>query len=310
MHMKNKTIETQKNIDITKFFTLHVQTFADEFIEAKTKKEITDAVRYAVNKRIPYFIIGGGSNTVLKNNRFAGLIIKNSYIFSKIVTTSENEMYLLVSSGYPMSLLVNETVDNGWEGFEYHKGLPGTLGGAIYMNSKWMSPVKYVSDYLTEAVILDAFGEEKKVDRNYFHFTYGYSKLQETREIFLEGIFRLKKNNPEHLREKAEKSLQYRKQTQPFGVSTCGCFFKNITESEKSNAGLHTSSAGFLIDSCGLKGTVIGNFKVSEQHANFIINTKHANSNTKDLIKLVALIKKKVQAKYGIQLKEEVVYLS
>lgn len=308
--MKNRQIETKKNFDITRYFTLHVQTISDEFIEVKTKKEIIDAVRYATTRRIPYSIIGGGSNTALKSKRYPGLIIKNSYIFLKTIKNTEDEIHLLVSSGYPMSLLVNETIDRGWEGFEYHKGLPGSLGGAIYMNSKWMSPVSFVSDSLIEAVILGTSGEEKRVERNYFHFTYGYSSLQETKEIFLEGIFRLKKSNPLQLQKKAEKSLQYRKQTQPFGVSTCGCFFKNITESEKLKAGLNTSSAGFLIDSCGLKGTVIGNFKVSELHANFIINLKHANSDTADLIKLISLIKKKVKEKYGLELKEEVVYLS
>jgi len=104
--------------------------------------------------------------------------------------------------------------------------------------------------------------------------------------------------------------LIYRKKTQPFGVSTCGCFFKNISKIERKKANVETKSAGYLIDKSGLKGVSIGNFKVSTKHANFIVNTKSSQSDPCDLIQLVSLIKQKVKLKYGIELKEEVEYLT
>jgi len=308
--MKIEQIKTQKNIDLSTHLTLHIQTQADEFISVSSKKELIDAVKYAMVKNIPYFIMGGGTNIAFKQSKFSGLVIKNCYILLKIIKETSREIHLQVSSGYPMPLLVSETVEKGWGGFEYQKGLPGTVGGAIYMNSKWTRPVSCVSDCLIEAVLIDSKGVEKKVNKDYFNFSYGYSSLQENNEIFLEGIFRLQKTDPALLYERARQSLLYRKQTQPFGVSTCGCYFKNISDDEKFNAKLKTNSAGYLIDKCGLKGFSIGNFQVSKIHANFIINTKNAKSESKDLLQLVSLIKQRVNDKFGIELKEEVSYFS
>lgn len=303
-------MKTNKNINLSPYLTLHIHAQAEEFIEVTTKKELIDAVKYAINGSIPYYIIGSGSNVVLRKDTFPGLIIKNSYILSEIIKETNKEVFLRVSSGYPMSLLVAETVEKGWGGFEYHKGLPGTVGGGICMNSKWTRPLCYISDCLVKALLLDSDGNEKEVEKNYFHFSYGYSSLQEKNETLLETVFRLPKVDKIQLKKRAEQSLLYRKQTQPFGVSTCGCFFKNITESERIKAKLETNSVGYLIDKCQLKGTAIGNFEISNKHANFIINTKRAESDLRDLLQLVSLVKQKVKSTFGIELKEEVMYIS
>lgn len=307
--MQNKQIKTKRKVNISKYLTLHIQAQADEFVEAFSKQELSDAVKYAIGKDIPYFVIGGGSNTALKTTRFSGLIIKNNYISKKIIKETPREVFISVSSGYPMPLLVNEAIESGWEGLEYHKGLPGTVGGGIYMNSKWTRPMVYVSDCLIEATLIGKNGEEKKVTKDYLNFSYGYSLLQDTGEIVLDAIFRLKKMKIAILKQRARDSLSYRKKTQPFGVSTCGCFFKNITEDEMEKAGLKTKSAGYLIDKCGLKGLTIGSFIVSDMHANFIINKDNKESNPNDLLQLVSLIKREVKNKFNVELKEEVRYL-
>jgi len=307
--MQNKQIKTKKKVDLSKYLTLHIQAQTDEFIEVFSKQELIDAVKYAIEKNIPYFVIGGGSNVALKTIRFSGLIIKNNYIYKKIIKETPHEICVSVSSGYPMPLLVNETIENGWGGLEYHKGLPGTVGGGIYMNSKWTKPMAYISDCLIEATLIDEKGNEKKVTKDYFNFSYGYSLLQDTGEIILDVVFRLKKKDIVQLKQRAQDSLSYRKETQPFGISTCGCFFKNITQDEMERAGLETKSAGYLIDKCELKGYSIGSFIVSDTHANFIVNKDNKESNPKDLLQLVSLIKRKVKNKFGIELKEEVRYL-
>jgi len=298
------------NSDLSPHLSMHLKTQTDEFIEVFSKDDLVDSVRYAISKQKPYVVLGGGSNTVAKQSRYFGIVIKNSFKSSEIIKESSNEIILQVSSGYPMSLLVSETVEKGWGGLEYHKGLPGTVGGAIVMNSKWTQPVSYVSDCLEEAILLDLNGIEKKVNKNYFNFSYGYSLLQVNKEILVSGIFRLTKVDQVLLKDRSKQAELYRQKTQPYGVSTSGCFFKNISETDRIKLNINTKSAGYLIDQCGLKGMSVGNFEVSRVHANFILNSMHGESKPKDLLTLVTLIKKKVYENFGIQLMEEVISIS
>ena len=142
-----------------------------------------------------------------------------------------------------------------------------------------------------------SISEIKKVDKDYFKFAYDYSTLQKTKEILLEAVFKLKKINPMILKERAQSAFEYRKKTQPMGAKTSGCFFKNVDG----------KSAGQMIDKAELKGFAVGDFFVSPIHANFIINRGHGRS--KDLLKLVRIIKEKVKQKFGVKLEEEVMII-
>ncbi len=210
------------------FLRIHVE--ADSFIEIETKEHLLSAVKNALDLKKPFFILGGGSNIAFLKDLFPGLVIKNRYNEMKILENTGEYVKIQVSSGYPIALLVEKSVEQGWEGFEYHKGLPGTVGGAIYMNSKWTRPYTAVGDKLISAELIDKEGKIKLVDHNYFQFSYDYSKLQETKEVVLSAIFRLKKNSPHILQKRAQDTFEYRKKTQPMGVATCGCFFRNILQ--------------------------------------------------------------------------------
>ena len=175
------------------------------------------------------------------------------------------------------------------------------------MNSKWTKPPTYFGDDLLYAYLIDEKAEVKKVDREYFQFAYDYSILQKTHEIVLEGIFQLGKADPKILREKAAFALDYRKKTQPYGIASSGCFFRNITEDQKNKLKLSTTSAGYLIDQAGLKGRTIGNFYVSPLHANFIIN--RGGGKSEDLVRLLDLIRGEVEKKFGVKLEEEVIVI-
>jgi UDP-N-acetylmuramate dehydrogenase len=118
-------------------------------------------------------------------------------------------------------------------------------------------------------------------------------------------IFKLKKEKRELVKKRAQEALAYRKKTQPFGVFSSGCFFQNISEKEKLEKKLPTTSSGYLIDKAGLKNFSIGDFYISPIHANFIINK--GNGKKEDLKKLLETVKKKVKEKFGIELKEEVI---
>ncbi len=294
----------KKDFNISPYFTLKMQTKAEFYIEALSIDDWKEIVQFTSINKIPFFILGGGSNIAVLRNVIPGLVVRNRYMKKEIVQETEEYTDLLLSSGYPMSLVVKETTDAGLSGFEYHLGLPGTLGGAIFMNSKWTKPVSYVGDSLVEGTIMDREGNVRREKREYFSFAYDYSRLQDTREIFLEGVFRLRKEDPDALKKRAQDSLAYRKETQPFGVATGGCFFQNISQEEKELHNLPTTSAGYLIDHAGLKGHQEGAFVVSDKHANFVINT--GQGKPEDLQKMLNLIKSTIKEKYGVDLKEEV----
>lgn len=294
----------KKDFNVSPYFTLKMQTKAEFYIEALSVDDWKEIVRFSSINKLPLFILGGGSNIAVLRDIIPGLVVRNRYMKKEVIHETEEYTDLLLSSGYPMSLVVKETTDAGLSGFEYHLGLPGTLGGAIFMNSKWTKPVSYVGDSLVEGTIMDREGNVRREKREYFSFAYDYSRLQDTREIFLEGVFRLRKEDPDALKKRAQDSLAYRKETQPFGVATGGCFFQNISQEEKKLHNLPTTSAGYLIDHAGLKGHQEGAFVVSDKHANFVINT--GQGKPEDLQKMLNLIKSTIKEKYGVDLKEEV----
>ncbi len=292
--------------DISPYFTLKTKTTAEYFYEAETKEEWEKLIGLAQKLQIPLFVLGGGSNLAVVHDTIPGLVVRNIYRERKLVSESDKTVDMEISSGYIVNSLVMETAKEGYSGFEFHLGLPGTVGGAIYMNSKWTitNPVSYFGDTLLNATLIDKNGDIKVVERPYFKFAYDYSYLQETGEFVLSVVFRLTRAKPEKLLEHAKESLDYRKRTQPIGTATAGCFFKNISIEDRDRLQLKTTSAGYLIDSCGLKNKESGDFFVSDKHANFIINKGHGKAS--DLLALVQLIKQTVKNKYGLDLEEEV----
>lgn len=295
----------RKDKDISFYFTLRTHTIAEYYLEVETRQDWVDIVKFAHDNTIPLFILGGGSNMAVTKDFIPGITVRNLYQKKEIIAETEETADLLVSSGYSVARLVAETTTAGLEGFEYHMGLPGSVGGAIYMNSKWTKPVTYFGDFLLEAHLLTRDGEEKTVERDYFNFAYDYSILQETKEIVLEAVFRLKKTDPDLLKKRAAESSAYRRSTQPHGVQTAGCFFQNISDEDQKRLDLQTKSAGNLIDKAGLKGKSQGGYMVSDHHANFIVNT--GTGKPEDLKFLLNLVKQTVKEKYNIDLKEEVV---
>lgn len=297
----------QKNKNISPYLTMRTQVEASYYIEVNTREEWIQLFPLLKESDFPYFILGGGSNIAILSEELDGLVIRNMYQKKEVVNDTPEYSDMLVSSGYIVTRLAKETADMGLSGFEYQLGLPGTLGGGIYMNSKWTRPDSYLGDHLISAVLIDREGKVKEVDQDYFNFSYGYSILQETKEFFLEGTFRMQKIDPEELNRRATEALDHRNKTQPKGKPTTGCFFKNISEEEQKAHDLPTKSTGYLIDKAGMKGKSVGEYYISDMHANFIMN--RGNGNPQDLRTLVDQVKAKVKEVYGIDLREEVIIM-
>lgn len=276
---------------------------AQFYFEAKTEEDLISSRAISHTLGIPFIILGGASNVVVSDAGVKGLVVKNLYIHQNIVKQDSKTVLMCVSSGYPATKLAKETAEKGYAGLEHHTGLPGSVGGAIYMNSKWYSDpanrksVFYFGDHLQYADILDEKGVKRRVNRDYFHFAYDFSMLQKTREILINGFFLLKKEPQADVMVRSRSVLEYRKKTQPQGTFSSGCFFKNP----------EGWSVGRLIDEAGLKGESLGNFYISNSHGNFIIHK--GKGNIEDLKRLIARIKDTIYKKYGIALEEEIIMI-
>lgn len=287
----------KENVVLAPYTTFKVGGPAQYYFQAFSDEDIVNGIVAAHKAGLKLHILGGVSNIVISEKGLTGFVIRNMYAAKTLIEDTDEHVILEIGSGYNMTKLAKETAEDGYEGFEYHFGLPGTLGGGIFMNSKWTAhpPTHYIGDNLISAKIANHSGDVRTVDHEYFQFAYDYSILQETNEIVLSAQFRMKKHDANELIQRNIEALEYRKKTQPFGVASSGCFFQNIDG----------KSAGKMIDELGLKGLRVGGAFVSDIHANFIVNDGTATGE--DVQKLVGMIKDKVKEKHGVELKEEVV---
>lgn len=287
---------------------------AEYYIEVDTVDDLIKASKTAIELKMPLFVFGGGSNIVVSDKGIEGLVIKNncrkfeiSAMGGKIkqAKIDMNVAYVTAESGVIVNQLVRFCIENNMAGLEYNLGLPGTVGGAIFMNSNFPVKKAYIGDCLYSAKILDTSGEVREVDRSYFRFSYDVSTIQNTGEIVLSATFKMLPEDKSLLWQKGMEALNYRTDTQPKGASA-GCTFRNISIVEAMTVPTpqNTTSAGYLIDKAGLKGKRIGDAMVSPLHANFILNM--GNAKTEDVVELTKLIKEVVLKKFSVHLNFEV----
>lgn len=308
-------VQARENEPLARYTTFKVGGPADLFYDAKTVDELVFAMKEARELSVPIFLLGGGTNILIGDRGIRGLVIKNATDRITIagmkgkLMGGENKstVYIEVDSGVIMNKLVRFTVEEGLSGLEMQLGLPGTIGGAMYMNSKWTNPEGYVGDSVYQATILSPRGETRIVPRSYFKFGYDKSIIQESADIVLRVVFALKKANKDTLWETANSVMAYRRQTQPQGVFSPGCTFRNISSSEAMSIPTpnHTTSAGFLLDHAGLKGMSVGDAQISPVHANFIINRGKARAI--DVVELIEKARDQVKRQFGVTLFEEIV---
>jgi UDP-N-acetylmuramate dehydrogenase len=268
---------------------------ADFFFEAKKIEDLIDVVLLAKELKINYFILGQGSNLLVSDDGFKGLVIKNS---CKKIEVKKDK--IMAQSGTKLKDLVNTAMDNSLTGMEFCAGIPGTVGGAVYGNAGAFG--HSVGEVLSEAVLLKKDGEMEIVDKEYFDFGYRNSNLKKTGNIVLSVAFQLKKWRKERIKLKVEKNLAERKKRLPNKRNSAGCFFKNIVTHDGDKV-----SAGFLLDQVKAKELKVGDATVSKNHANVLINRGKAKA--KEVKKLARILKGRVKKRFGIELEEEIVYL-
>lgn len=289
---------------------------AQFYFEAREAKEIISAINLCRRLNLSYFILGGGSNLLVSDEGFPGLVIKNKSQKIRVLgyqgkiqksKRKISRLFIEAESGVLVNTLVRYTIEEDLTGLEEFLGLPGTVGGAIYLNAH--SKDNFIGDYLASARILTKESEIKQVENSYFRFAYDQSILSKTGDVLLAAVFQLKGGENKTLWEKAQEALVWRQKNHHYDLPSAGCIFRNIQKSEALRLGTpnQTQSAGFLIEAVGLKGKTIGGAQISPNHANFIVNLGGAQAP--DVIKLIDLAKAKVKEKFGINLQEEIIYL-
>jgi UDP-N-acetylmuramate dehydrogenase len=282
----------KKNISLKNYTTLRIGGRAKFFLVANKKEDFLEGIKWAKEKKKKIFVLGGGSNLLVSDRGFDGLVMKNEY--SGI---EREKNFLRVKSGEKLSFVLNFCLLNSLSGLEWAVGIPGTIGGAVFGNAGAFG--FSIGDLVEEVEVLDLNDLKiKKLPKRKIWFSYRDSFFKKKKNyIVLEVLLKLKKGRKKKIKEKIEAFLKKKKESQPLGFFSAGCVFKNPK-------GI---SAGKLVEKLGFNGKKIGKIMVSLKHANFFLNL--GGGKAKDFLKLIKEVKKEAKKRFKIDLKEEIILL-
>jgi len=322
----------QENVCLAKYTSLKVGGKARYFSNLSSKSEIIKLFSLYSNK-CPTFVLGGGTNILIGDKGFNGLVIKNEYIDFKVlkkiktakvnlrkvrnqqtswregvlswdnleINQSGEGVLITVSSGYPLPLLISNTLRLGFTGLELFTGIPGTVGGAVWNNihgADW-----FFGDFIDYVEVADTFGKTHLFKKEELKMDYNKSFFQVQNLFIVSVTLRLFLGDSQKAKE-VSKEWKKRKAIQP--KNSAGSTFSNLTEEEKQKFNLENLSAGFIIDKVlNLRGYTVGKACISESHANFIETFPGATA--RDVLEIINHVKSLAKEKIGVDLKEEIV---
>ncbi|MBI4407467.1 MAG: UDP-N-acetylmuramate dehydrogenase [Candidatus Kerfeldbacteria bacterium] len=282
----------QEQVPLAPFTTFKIGGPAKYFLRAKGIAELVKALADAEKNKMPVYILGGGSNVLINDKGFAGLVIKMEMGGVEI-----NDNLVKAGAGLPLSSVIRTAVGKGLAGLEFSTGVPASVGGAVWANLGCRG--SEISKVLSECTATDHHGNIQTFTNEQCQFKYRDSIFKHQPLVILDATFKLLSGDAAILRKLMVELSNLKKQEQNVGEDTAGCTFRNPPDSSKS--------AAQLIDELGLKGYRIGDAMVSATHANFILNVGHATAD--QVVQLVSYVKQQVRDKAGVQLMEEIEYV-
>lgn len=261
---------------------------ADVLVFPKTKDEVAAIVAWVNEKQVPLTVLGNSSNVIIKDGGIRGIVM----ILTEMDHMEVKRQRLIVQSGARLIDASRMALAERLSGLEFACGIPGSVGGAVYMNAGAYDGE--VEEVIESVVVITREGKIKTYEKNELEFSYRHSKLQETNEIVLEVVFHLEKGKQETIKARMDELTALRESKQPLEYPSCGSVFKRPT-------GYFT---GKLIQEAGLQGLTWGGAQVSMKHAGFIVNINSATAT--DYIELIAHIKEVIMEHYGVTLETEV----
>jgi UDP-N-acetylmuramate dehydrogenase len=270
---------------------------AEYFAIANTYRELITLLEWVKTKHIPLTILGNGSNVLIDDNGIPGLTISLLGDFQKI--SVENDI-MRIGAGCKLPSVAKKASDLGYSGFEFLIGIPGTVGGGVVINAgKGSEPQQAVQSVLNSVKYITPEMMILEEQSEMLNFGYRFSKFTNSKAIVLEATFHLsKEDEPGFIRKRMDEILRVRHNKFPMQQPNAGSIFKSPTGS---------MSPGWLIEKAGLKGLKVGDAKISEIHANFIVNMGRAKSS--EVLELMDIVLNKVEEFHGITLEKEIIVL-
>jgi UDP-N-acetylmuramate dehydrogenase len=289
------------NAALASMTTFRVGGPAEWLIETRNSEEILTALTLAHHAAVPVTVLGGGSNVLVSDKGVRGLVIRTRG--GEVHPTANDR--IRADAAVTINGLVRWTINHGYGGVEAWAGTPGTVGGAIFGNAHFAG--RLIGDLIDEVRLASRAGVTTDLPATAMAFGYDRSRLQDTGEILLSAVFRVSRGAPSALRATARASLAFRKRTQPLDTPSAGCVFQNPERGRDPVPDGIPWSAGALVDRAGLKGAAVGGARVSPTHGNFIVNDGGATAA--DIKQLIDRCRDAVRAQFGVELREEIVYL-
>ena len=279
--------DIKENVSLKTLTTLKVGGISKYVFYPKDVTSLKKTLTLFKENNINYKIFGNGSNIIPSDKIYDGVIIKLSSLNNLKI---EDEV-IEVEAGYSLMKLAKEVIKLGLSGLEWACGIPGTIGGAVYMNAgAYKQDMSFVLEKITA---LDENMNIVTLNKDELDFSYRHSRLMEENLICLSATLKLEKKDISLIEEVVNKRKEKRMETQPLEYPSAGSVFRNP----------FNDFAGRLVEECNLKGKQIGGAMISLKHANFIINKDNATG--KDVLDLINLAKKEVKEKFNIELKQE-----
>jgi UDP-N-acetylmuramate dehydrogenase len=280
----------KKDEELARHTTMKIGGPADLFIEPTSIEGLKKTMQLVQKYRVNWRAIGRGSNLLVSDQGIEGVVIK---LGNNLKDMKLDGTQLTVGAGYSIVALAVLISKKGLSGLEFASGIPGSVGGAVYMNAG--AHGSDISKILTNAHILFEDGSLQWLSIDEMEFSYRTSVLQKKRPgIVVEARFQLTEGDKEQIVAVMQKNKDYRKVTQPYDSPCAGSIFRNPLP----------HFAGKLIEEAGLKGFQIGGAQISEMHGNFIVNA--GNAKAFDVLQLIEYVKKTIVEKYNIQMETEV----
>ncbi len=299
-HLQNQLRSTLKgellfNEPLARYTSVKIGGPADILFYPQDLEDLKNALVFCHEKDLSHFVIGNGSNLLVRDGGVRGLVVRLNRILNTYKTEENPEdditVILSTDAGVMLPKLVELSKQNGWSGLESLYGVPGTVGGALLMNAGTREGE--IGDSVLEITALENNGRIKTYSKKRLHFEYRDLKIPRS-EIILSAKLLLKKSDPKTVMEKVEFFQKRRHQTQPLDQPSMGSVFKNPSK----------KFAAQLIEELGLKGVRVGGARVSEKHSNWIVN--EGGATAQDILILIGLVRDKVKEVTGIRLETEV----
>lgn len=282
-------IEVETNISLAEYTSFHIGGEADYVVKPKSFTEIICAINIANDANMKYYFVGNGSNLLVSDKGYRGMIILTS-AFDKITLMDKNKLECY--AGVTLSKLCKFAYENSLSGLEFAWGIPGSVGGGVYMNAgAYGGELKNV---ILSCKYIDEKGVLCKKDISQMDMSYRHSFFSDKKLFILSVVFELKNEEQSVIKARMDEYIHSRKTKQPLEYPSCGSTFKRPA----------SGFASALIEECGLKGYRIGGAEVSTKHAGFVINV--GNATCRDVLELIDYVKSVVLDKKGIVLECEV----